>query len=148
MKWNWGTGIVAAFGLFIAFILSFVIRVQSDPAYDNEMVVKEYYKADSRYSEEMQRLQNAADLSEKPFITTKDGGVLVTFPESIDTQKIKGKVSFYRPSAGNLDFELPILVSGNSMLIPKTSLAGGRWEISLAWDASQKSYLIKKQVYL
>lgn len=148
MKWNWGTGIVIAFGLFITFILSFVIRIQSDPAYNNEMVVKEYYKADSRYSEEMQRLQNAADLSEKPSIGTQDGGVLISFPESVDTQNIKGKVSFYRPSAGNLDFELPILVSGNTMLIPKTTLAGGRWEISLAWDADQKSYLIKKQVYL
>ncbi len=147
MKWNWGKGIVLAFALFIVFILSFVFRIQSDPAYDNELVVKEYYKSDSRYSEEIAKMQNAANLDQKPKIDTKDGGVIITFPESI-ADNIKGKVSFYRPSAGKLDFEIPILLSGNTMLIPKTTLAGGRWEISLTWDYQEKTYLIKKQVYL
>jgi len=55
MKINWGTGIVIAFGLFMAFILYFVIEVQSNSKYDNDLVVEEYYKHDAQFGKEMQR---------------------------------------------------------------------------------------------
>lgn len=148
MKWNWGKGIVLAFLLFMGFVMSFVVRVQSDSKFDNELVVDEYYKADSRYSEEMAKLQNAVDLTEKPTIGQNEEGLLVRFPQSVDATKIKGTISCYRPSAGTLDFEIPIVLSGNTMLIPKKRLVGGRWEISLAWELDGKPYLIKKQMYL
>jgi hypothetical protein len=47
MKINWGTGIAIAIALFMAFILYFVIKVQSNSKYDNELVVEEYYKHDA-----------------------------------------------------------------------------------------------------
>ena len=68
MKISWGTGIVIAFGLFITFILYFVFTVQSDSKYDNELVVEEYYKHDAHFGDEMARVQNAADLAQKPTI--------------------------------------------------------------------------------
>jgi hypothetical protein len=45
MKISWGTGIVIAFGLFITFILYFVLRF--NPIQNNELVVEEYYKHDA-----------------------------------------------------------------------------------------------------
>nr|HRM12701.1 FixH family protein [Flavobacterium sp.] len=59
MKINWGVGIVIAFGLFITFILYFVVMVQSDSKYDNDLVVEEYYKHDAKFGDEMARIQNA-----------------------------------------------------------------------------------------
>ena len=44
MKFNWGTGIVIAFALFMTFILSYVFKVQSNDKYDHELVVEDYYK--------------------------------------------------------------------------------------------------------
>ena len=41
MNINWGKGIVIAFVLFMSFILYFVIKVQSDDKYDNELVTQE-----------------------------------------------------------------------------------------------------------
>ncbi|HRL72529.1 MAG TPA: FixH family protein, partial [Flavobacterium sp.] len=58
MKINWGVGIVIAFGLFITFILYFVVMVQSDSKYDNDLVVEEYYKHDAKFGDEMARIQN------------------------------------------------------------------------------------------
>ena len=68
MKINWGVGIVIAFGLFITFILYFVVMVQSDSKYDNDLVVEEYYKHDAKFGDEMARIQNAEDLAQKPTI--------------------------------------------------------------------------------
>jgi len=145
MKINWGTGIVIAFALFMTFILYFVFTVQSDSKYDNELVVEEYYKHDLHFSDEMVRIQNAHDLAEKPTFINNNKGITVVFPKNIQP---KGTVSFYRPSNKKLDFEVPISLSDSSLLIPKSNLVGGRWDINMEWKNNGKSYLTKEIVYI
>ncbi len=148
MKINWGTGIVIAFGLFMAFILYFVIEVQSNSKYDNDLVVEEYYKHDAQFGKEMQRTQNAQDLVEKPKVIVTQEGVLITFPSVFVPKKIKGTVSLYRPSNKKMDFEIPISISEPTLLIPKKSLVGGRWDINMEWQYEGKSYLTKETIYI
>lgn len=145
---NWGTGIVIAVGLFMGFILYFVIKVQSNSKYDNELVVEEYYKHDAHFGEEMERIQNAHDLIQKPNITTDTNGITIVFPNDFVPKDIKGKVSLYRPSNKMLDFEIPISLSNPTLLIPKSKLVGGRWDINMEWQYQRKSYLTKEVIYI
>ena len=148
MRINWGTSIVIAFALFMSFILYFVIKVQSNSKYDNELVVDEYYKKDAKFGAEMVRVQNAADLSEKPAITVSNGEVTIVFPKIYDANKITGKVSLYRPSNKKLDFEIPLSLTNSTLLIPKKSLVGGRWDITIDWKYEEKLYTTKEDLYL
>ena len=150
MKLNigWGTSIVIAFALFISFILYFVIKVQSDSKYDNDLVVEEYYKKDALYGEDYIKMQNAADLVEKPMVIQTKDSVEVKFPSSMNLQEIKGTVSFYRPSNKKLDFQVPISLSKPSLLIPKLNLVGGRWDIFIDWEYQSKSYKMKETIYI
>ena len=148
MKINWGTGIVIAIALFMSFILFFVIKVQSNSKYDNELVVEEYYKHDARFGEEMERVQNAQDLTQKPIITKTAEGISIVFPNDFIPNKIKGNVSLYRPSNKKLDFEIPISLSNPTLLIPKSRLVGGRWDINMEWQYDGKSYLTKDVIYI
>ncbi|CAM3447086.1 Cytochrome C oxidase Cbb3 [Flavobacterium longum] len=146
MKINWGHGIVIAFALFMSFILYFVIEVQSDTKYDNELVVEEYYKKDTRFGEELAKLQAGSDLAQKPEISSDGQGIQIQFPETPDFASIVGKVSLYRPSASKLDFEVPFSSRGH-LLIPSTRLVGGQWDITLEWTSNGKTYIIKKKIY-
>ena len=148
MKINWGTGIVIAIALFMSFILYFVIKVQTNSKYDNELVVEEYYKHDARFGEEMARVQNAQDLTQKPIITKTRDGITIDFPNEFIPNKIKGNVSLYRPSNKKLDFEIPISLSNPTLLIPKSKLVGGRWDINMEWQYDGKSYLTKDMIYI
>lgn len=148
MKINWGTSIVIAFVLFASFISYFIIKVQTDSKYDNDLVVEEYYKHDAKFGEEMVRVQNAQDLKSKPLITSTFGEINIVFPNLYSPKNIKGKVSLYRPSNKKLDFEIPISLSNSSLLIPKTNLVGGRWDINMEWQYEGKSYLTKETVYI
>ena len=47
MKFNWGTGIVIGIIAFMVFILQYVIRVQLDARYDNELVTEQYYQKET-----------------------------------------------------------------------------------------------------
>jgi len=148
MKINWGTSIVIAFGCFMAFILFFVFKVQGNPKYDNELVVEEYYKQDAKFGDVMLELQNANNLNEKPVINYTQNGVDISFPASFIPRKITGKVSLYRPSAKKLDFEIPLSLSGPSLLIPKSDLAGGQWDLTLSWQYEGQHFMMKKNLYI
>ena len=148
MKINWGTGIVIAFALFITFILYFVFSVQSNSKYDNELVVEEYYKHDAKFGDEMIRIQNAQDLKQKPLVSNTSEGITIVFPDVFVPKEIKGKVSFYRPSNKKFDFDVPILLSGSRLNVPKEKLLGGRWEINMEWQYQGKQYLTKEVVYI
>ncbi|WP_026977866.1 FixH family protein [Flavobacterium tegetincola] len=147
-KIGWGTSIVIAIAFFMSFILYFVIKVQSDSKYDNDLVVEEYYKKDALYGEDYIKMQNAADLVEKPKVIQKNDSIEIVFPASMNRNEIKGTVSFYRPSNKKLDFQVPISLSKPSLLIPKTNLVGGRWDIIMDWDYQSKTYKLKETVYI
>ncbi|WP_220764011.1 FixH family protein [Flavobacterium sp. UMI-01] len=150
MHINWGTGIVIAIALFMSFILYFVVKVQSNSKYDNELVVEEYYKQDAHYQDEINQLQNAHDLSHQPTFDQTAKGITVTFPSEFDFTKLTGELSLYRPSNKKLDFEMPISLTNSnpSLLIPKTRLVGGRWDITLHWQYEGKEYMTKETVYI
>ncbi|OYU81819.1 MAG: cytochrome C oxidase Cbb3 [Flavobacterium sp. BFFFF1] len=148
MKINWGTSIVIAFALFMAFILYFVVKVQENSKYDNELVVEEYYKHDAHFDEEMTKLQNTSNLKEKPTISVGPDGIRISFPDGVSPNDISGNVSFYRPSAKKLDFTRSLRLSGQSMLVPINDLAGGRWDMTMDWRYKGGSYLTKQQVYV
>ena len=143
MKINWGTGIVIAFGLFIIFILSFVYKVQSNQKYDNELVTKDYYKKEALVQGDIEKQENANALTNKVTIEKTADGVKIQFPADFDYSKINGKVSLYRPSSQKLDFEIPISLSSPHLLIPKSNLAGGLWDISIDWEYDDVKYLNK-----
>ena len=147
MKINWGTGIVIAFALFMAFILYFVFEVQSNSKYDNDLVVEEYYKHDAHFGDEMNRVQNADDLIQKPIISVLKNGISVVFPKEFSSNKIKGNVSLYRPSNKKLDFEVPISMTSPTLLIPKKRLLGGLWDITINWKYNSVEYISKETIY-
>jgi nitrogen fixation protein FixH len=148
MKMNWGTGIVIAFALFMAFILFFVFRVQSDSKYDNELVVEDYYKQERVLQAQLDKEQNAAALQHKLTVEETPEAVKIIFPEGFDINNIQGKVSLYRPSDSKLDFEIPISLSAPYLLIPKKDLAGGRWDMTIDWQYNGKGYLSKEMLTL
>lgn len=147
MKINWGTGIVIAFALFMAFILSFVYKVQSNQKYDNELVTKEYYKKEATVQIDIEKKQHANALKNLVVIKKVDEGVIIEFPSDFDYSKIKGKVSLYRPSSQKLDFEINISLSSPYLLIPKSNLTGGLWDISVDWNYNETDYLNKETIY-
>ena len=63
---------------------------------------------------------------------------------NLDYKKIKGKVFLYRPSNKQLDFEVPISISKNYLLVPENRLVDGRWNIAVEWEYENKKYLTEE----
>ena len=143
MKINWGTGIVIAFIVFIGFILFLIMLMMTDDKFNHELVTEEYYKKGTYFQEEIDAEKNSQNLSESIIITKSTKGILLVFPKDLEYSKIEGTIFFYRPSNENLDFKMPIVPSGNQLLIPDSQLVEGRWDISVNWEYEGVNYLFK-----
>lgn len=146
MKWNWGKGIVVAMACFMGFILFLVIRMSTDDRFSHDLVTEEYYAKEMAYQTEIDAETNTSNLEGKITGERTADGWLLTFPESIQNQDIKGKVFLYRPSNQQLDFDLPLVISGTNLLIPDKQLIDGRWNIIMEWTAGEKTYMYKKSI--
>ncbi|MDO6603742.1 hypothetical protein SAMN03080594_105162 [Arenibacter palladensis] len=146
MKINWGTGIVLAFIGFISFILFFVVRMSMDNRANHDLVTENYYGAELGYQNEIDAENNSRTKEVDLTLETTDKGIKLVFPNNLNAENIKGTVSLYRPSNKHLDFDLPISLSQDYLLIPDNRLLDGRWDIKVSWQYKGEVYLFKKKI--
>jgi len=146
MKFNWGTGIVITFIFFIGFILYFVISMSTNKKYKYDLVTEKYYQKELVFQEEIDAEQNAQSLEENIQVIRTRKGLEIYFPSNFEPKKIKGTIFLYRPSHKQLDFEIPIFLSDAYLLVPKKSLVGGRWNMTVEWTFGKEKYLFRKNI--
>jgi len=146
MKINWGTSIVLAFIAFISFILFFVVRMNLDDKSNHDLVTEEYYKAELTYQKDLDAQNNSKNTNNNLIVEKTLEGLLVKFPENLEFEKVKGKVSLYRPSNKHLDFDFPISLSNSNLLVPDKRLLDGRWDIKVSWSYKDEDFLLKKSI--
>ncbi|MFZ0491426.1 MAG: FixH family protein [Salegentibacter sp.] len=146
LKFNWGTGLVIGMVAFISFIMYFVVTMLTDERFKHDMVTEEYYKKELVYQQEIDAEENTNALPQGVTDKKTEGGWLLTFPKNFDPAKINGTVFLYRPSNKQLDFDLPIQLSGQNLLIPDKRLLDGRWNITASWTYDGKKYMYKRAI--
>lgn len=146
MKINWGTGIVLAFVGFISFILFFVVRMSTENRANHDLVTEDYYRQELAYQKEIDAQNNATKDINNLKVRKSPDGLEIRFPEKVNPKEIEGTVSLYRPSNKQLDFDLPISLSNNHLLIPDNRLLDGRWDIKISWTYNGTDYLHKENI--
>ncbi|HMC01080.1 MAG TPA: FixH family protein [Flavobacteriaceae bacterium] len=146
MKFNWGTGVVIAFIGFISFIMYFVINMNINKKYDHDLVTEDYYKEELQFQNDIDKQKNGNNLTENIYWKKTEEGIILNFPKTLKANEITGKVFLYRPSNKQLDFEIPLSLSNQYLLIPDKRLLDGRWNIKVDWQYNGKSYLYKKEI--
>lgn len=147
MKINWGTGIVIVMLSFIGFIMYFVVTMMTSSDFDHDLVVEDYYKAELHYQQDIDAEENALALENHIELEKKGTKMYVKFPESMDLNRLQGKVSFYRPSSKKLDFSIPFsTIQDQEFEIPEAQLVKGRWNVKVTWQENEKEYMFKKEI--
>jgi len=145
-KISWPIGIIIAIIAFVIFILSFVYKATFIPAYDHHLVSDDYYKDELNYQQEIDKLNNAAELKQNLILKKVDLGLLIRFPSEFEASKIKGTIAFQRLSNDKIDFLLPIELKTNDLLISDDKLVDGRWNVKIEWTVNNIAYLFKDKI--
>ena len=147
MKFNWGTGLVIFFILFVG-TLAFVLY-QSSQVHDS-LVVKNYYDEDINYQQHYNKKQNTADLDIKVRAEYKKENkeVVLTFPT--DSVSItSGKILLYNPYSEFSDVKYDFNLGKETIYkIPVDQIKPGRWKIKIDWKQGDKEYYQEEEILL
>lgn len=146
LKLTWPAGIIIALTAFIIFILSFVFKVTFLDEYNHHLVSEQYYKDELNYQQEIDKENRGLALIQNIELKKSNEGLTIIFPSEFDYNKIEGTIYFQRVSNSKIDFQLPIKLTSNEYVIPKSQLVAGRWNVKIDWQVNNTSYLFKQKL--
>ena len=143
MKFNWGTGLAIWLIIFVIAILTFVTFAFNQ---DVNLVNKEYYQKGVHFDDV--RLERERGKSqEKNFSVSQEGeNVSLRFDKTYFSTIKNAEVQFYRPSDRRED--LQISFNNNLLIVSKTKLFKGRYQLNISWEKDGKKYTLQKYFFL
>ncbi len=142
---SWGTSIVIAIISFMTFILYLVITMTTNKEFNHDLVIEDYYKQELLFQDQMAREANSHNLIRDIEVEKISQGMLINFPPGLAPAQINGRVMLYRPSNKDQDFNIPIQLKEQKMIITSSLLEDGRWNIIIDWDYEGEKYYFKKE---
>lgn len=139
MKISWGVGITISIVVFmlISFLFIYIAFNQ-----DVNLVRDDYYEAEVKYNETMEKVKRSNALKENLKVTVSENKMQFLFPKISNYEIINGTILLYRPSEINKDLSFAIKLDSNYLQIIKTdNMISGLWKIKVDWSADSTSYL-------
>ncbi len=141
---NWGKWIIVSFVLFALFIGALVTVCLRE---DISLVSKNYYQEELNYQQQIERMNNANELVNKPTISVK--GVLLEVQFDQFNSFEQGKLKLFRPSDTHLDRQYVLRASPEGMqYFDISSLAKGMYHARMTWTMKGKEYFIEDTITL
>ena len=142
-NFNWGKGITIFIILFLVVTIGQVILIHKLVDYD--LVEEEYYDAEIKFQDQIDRVKRTNELSEKLIVKVLADSIEFDFPKMFDSKSINGVVKFYKPSDDLLDKNAMIIVDNNNkMYYEKNKLASGLWRLKIDWNVDKVEYYNEK----
>ena len=144
MKISWGVGITITIIVFM--LISFWLIYFSFSQNVN-LVSDDYYEAEVQFNDKMETIERTDQLSEKLTIEVRSGKIEYIFPNLDELSKINGNILLYRPSSGDKDFNIPILLdSTNKQIINTKDMISGLWKTKVEWQIDTTKYYNEKKL--
>lgn len=144
----WPYGIVVAFGLFLAGLITLITFAAREPA---ELVAADYYEQEIRYQDQLDRLHRARALAVQLKLEARPErhSLQITFPPDQARRGIQGTVRLYRPSEAGQDRSLPLALGPEGVQV--VNLAGlipGPWQVKVDWRCEELDYSVAETLTL
>ena len=148
MKSSWGIGVAAFFVAFVALMIGLVTIAMRN---GQDLVTPVYYKRGLAHELTLTKRRNAMllPLPVRVEFDTVTSQVVASFPHGDNSRHIEGKVSWYRPDNGSLDFDKTLVVdSAGVMTMDGSQLADGFWRVAIEWTEEGIDYLSETSVII
>lgn len=144
--WPWGIGLT-----FLAFILFVGFNFYNFSQKETHLVVDDYYKAEKRFQQHIDQIQNHKSLDQQVNIDFTDDRkqILLDFPPMFEPSKTRGKIQLYRPSDADDDFNTSVdLDTANQQTIAVNRFDKGQWRVKLSWSSLGTQYYKEESIVL
>ncbi len=143
----WPACIIACFVLFIAGLIAFIVFAS---AQRNDLVRPDYYEAEIRYQQQIDRIQRTHSMAQ-PAAIVYDGPrrrITIQLPAA-HARASSGQVHLYRPSDARLDRELPLALDAEGrQALDAAPLRSGLWKVRVQWSAGGEEFYLDQALVL
>jgi nitrogen fixation protein FixH len=146
MRLHWGTGIVIAFLLFAAGILTMVTISMNREV---DLVADDYYQQELRHQDRIESTKRSNVLAEQPSIAVSTSAITLKLPGVFSSSSTTGTLTFYRPADRKKDFIIPLtLDSSNTQIVGTASLQKGLWRVKVRWSQQNQTYYHEEPIMI
>ncbi len=146
MKIHWGIGIIVAFVVFAAAILTMVTISMNREV---DLVSDDYYQQELRHQTQIESESRSNALVESPSIEVSASSVALKLPRFFAANSVSGMLTFYRPADRKSDFVVPLkLDSSNTQRVQTSRLEKGLWRLKVRWSAHSQSYYHEEAIVI
>ncbi|MEJ6981238.1 FixH family protein [Pedobacter sp. P351] len=136
---NWGTKLVIALALFMAFILTLSVKMIFSN--DDALIEKDYYEQGLNYNKKYDARQQAVADSVVPSVDVNENGLTIVFRHPAEC-----KLNFKRLSDAKMDTIFERSTDKDfSVRVLKGDLRRGPWLLTLNYTIDEKTYLYESE---
>ncbi len=145
---NWGYRIVFA---YLAFVIGIGYLVYRSTQEQVDLVSDKYYEKELKFSDQMQREQNAnsKQLKIAAGYDHSSKTITLTYPSGCSGKSVSGEIRFFRPDNAKLDFS--VKMSPDSALtqeIKTAALERGLWRLQATWQCAEIPLYQEEKVFI
>ncbi len=140
MKFHWGTGLFAFYGLFVlAFLVVLYFAAQSK----TDLISDTYYEDGVNYQQIIDKKNNSNKLTEKISVNATGEGIEIHFPENI--KNIQATIKLLRISDKN--FDRVFTTQDHTFVIPRSETISGVYQLQIDWQGDDTEYYFEENIY-
>lgn len=139
--------IIGAFICFMSYIIFFVTQAMRSEV---NLVSKDYYQQELVYQDHIDVMNRTAAQKQEVTVAAPAGtGQVILNIAGGTKEKVTGTISFFRPSDGTQDFEVPVnLNESGNQLLNTGKLSKGLWRVKIDYSRGGQQYYSETQLTL
>lgn len=145
MRFNWGTGILLFFTVFLALAFTFIVFSFKQ---NNDLVTDDYYEKGADYSTQIAINKRSFLYADSIRVKTGNGHVQILLSESILSQADSLNAYFYYAASKENDVTTNFVSLGDTLLLNKSAFAHGRYIAKIHWTMQNEKYYLEKTVFI
>lgn len=145
-KPRWGSGLLIAFALFAAGVLTMVVISMNREV---DLVTDDYYRQELKYEEQIASAKRTKSLGDSVRSELAGDAYLLTLPSHFRPDSTTGSLTFYRPANRKRDFVVPLLLAaGNRQTVQVGGLEKGLWRVKVRWSYLHEAYYREEAILI
>lgn len=139
---NWGTKLIIALALFMAFIITLGVKMIFSN--DDALIEKDYYEQGLNYDKKYEAKQLALTDSVVPSVDVNEFGLTISFNQPADCT-----LNFKRLSDAKMDTTFERRTDEDfSIQVLEGELESGPWRLALNYIIDEKTYLYETEIIM
>jgi len=142
---NWGYKITIGIVAFMCFILFMVGKAFNRKI---ELVSEDYYERELNFQDVIDAKINAKKFDSKLESKITEDFLEIHLISSVDFDEAQGSLLLFKPDNSEFDKEFDLDLNNSKQIIPKSSLAKGRYFIQATFELNNESYFIEQEIFI